>query len=430
MTPLGWILLVAVPFGVAGGALGAWLAARSLRRAVASVATVARGIAGGDLRARVRTHRVDEIGDLARAVDAMADRQSLSVRQAEGERNELRAILDNAAEGVIVLGEEGTIELVNGAARRIFGAPADAAGRPLVEVTRSRRVQEFLDALKNSPGSRTIDLEIPGEEVRHVRLTGGRIPDVGGRASRTVLVASDISDFRRVERARIDFVANASHELKTPLASVLGYAETLHDEPDCDPETRQQFVTTILRNAKRLEELVADLLRLARLESPGGAFRFEPIDARDVARRSVEAHRDEAGVRGVGLFHVSPAETLPMVGDVESLVQCVSNLVGNAIKFTPKGGVIDVSVEPVDGGGVRFAVSDTGVGIPAEQLPRIFERFYRADAGRSRDAGGSGLGLAISKHVAVLHGGRIDVESSPGKGSSFRVYLPPEPPAR
>jgi len=424
-----WILGLAAPIGVAGGVAGAWLASRTFRRAVGSVATIARAVAGGDLRARVRSPRGDEVGHLANAVDAMADRLLLIVRQAEEERNDLRAILDNAAEGVIVLDDEGRIQLINGAARRIFGAPADAAGRPLVEVTRSPRVQEFLDSLKRSAGSQTIDLETPNEDARHVRLTGGQIPDAAGRASRAVLVVSDISGFRRLERARIDFVANASHELKSPLASILGYAETLHDEPECDPETRKQFVETILRNSKRLEELVNDLLRLARLESPGGAFQFEPIDARDVAERAVETHRDEATVRGVGLFYEPPSSPVPLVGDREVLAQCVSNLVGNAIKFTPQGGIVDVSIDEIDGG-VRLVVSDTGVGIPSEQLPRIFERFYRADAGRSRDAGGTGLGLAIAKHAAVLHGGRIDVESAPGRGSRFRVFLPHEPPAR
>ncbi len=368
----------------------------------------------------------DPLRALARAVAGVIERAKRAEARAESEMAELRAILDHAAEGVIVLGEDGRIELVNGAARRIFGAPADAAGRPFVEVSRSAYVQGFLDELRRTAGTHQIDVEIGGEPPRTVRLTGGRIPGAAGSAGPILLMAADISDLRRLERQRIDFVANASHELKTPLSAILGYTETLLDDSDLDDETRRKFLQTILRNSMRLQELVSDMLRLARLESPAAHFRFEPLDLAELLRRVVEAHTPAAKERDVTLSYGDDAGTPVVTGDRELLTQCVSNLVSNALRFTPAGGAVSVSLA-VDDGEVRVDVSDTGVGIPPEHLPRIFERFYRADPARAREVGGTGLGLAIAKHAAAAHGGRIEVTSAVAKGSRFRVVLPEAP---
>lgn len=423
---LGALALGVVAIGVCG------LAARTLVvRFFASLrplVSAAREVAEGDFRSRIQSHRPDEIGDLARAVDAVADRRLAIYQAAEDDRSELRAILDNAAEGMVVLGPSGRILLLNTAARRIFEAPPDATGRSFVEIVRSAEMQRFLESLKADSGRRQIDLQIGGEEARTVRLAGCRVLDAKGEDWRTILLATDVSDLRRLERMRVDFVANASHELKTPLASILGYAETLREDPDLDAETRNQFLETILRNARRLEDLIGDMLRLTRLESTGAGFRFEPTAVEEVARRAVDAHEAEARQRGVRLVFEASKLLPAVVADAELLFQLFSNLVSNAVKFTPAGGHVDVLVHAEDEG-VRVEVADTGVGIAPEHLPRIFERFYRADTSRAREVGGTGLGLAIAKHAATVHGGRIDVESVPGKGTRFRVRLPLVPPA-
>jgi two-component system phosphate regulon sensor histidine kinase PhoR len=409
--------------------LGAHWLVVSHARSVAPIVRAAREVAEGDFRTRIRTERADEIGDLARAVDAVADRRMAILRQAEEERGELRAILDNAAEGIVVLGPEGRIQLINAAARVIFDAPLDATGRPFVEVTRNSQIQRFLDHLREGPAVQQIDAQIGDEDPRTVRIAGGLVPGVKGNEGRVVLLATDVSDLRRLERMRVDFVANASHELKTPLASILGYAETLRDDSELDESTRRKFLDTILRNAARLEELITDMLRLARLDTDASTWNFAPVDAAALVERVVQEHVNEARTRGVRLkCQVSHAAS-PITADAELVRQLVSNLVGNAVKFTPSGGTVDVLVDGV-GEGITIDVNDTGIGIAPDHLPRVFERFYRADAGRAREVGGTGLGLAIAKHAAAVHGGRIDVESTLGQGTRFRVFLPNAPPER
>lgn len=421
LASMAWVI-------AASAAAAAWLSL-SYSRAAAPLVEAAREVAEGGFGTRIRTDRGDELGDLARAVDAVADRTMAILRQAEEERGELRAILDNAAEGIVVLGPGGRIQLINAAARRIFDAPPDATGRAFVEVTRNSQIQKFLDHIREGPVVQQIDAQIGDTDPRTVRIAGGRIPDVKPNEGRVVLLATDVSDLRRLERLRVDFVANASHELKTPLSSILGYAETLRDDPDLDASTRQAFLDTILRNAHRLEELVGDMLRLARLDSDAETFHFALVHPVEVVDRVLQEHESEARGRGVDLKCRVEGHVAPITADAELLHQCLSNLVGNAVKFTPRYGSVKVVVQTL-GDGVSIEVNDTGAGIGPEHLPRIFERFYRADSGRARDAGGTGLGLAIAKHAAVVHGGRIDVESEIGKGSRFRVFLPSKPSER
>jgi two-component system phosphate regulon sensor histidine kinase PhoR len=419
----------ALAFVIVGAALGAYGFAASHARAAAPLVQAAREIAEGDLRARIRSNRLDELGELARAVDAVADRRMAVLRQAEEERGELRAILDNAAEGIVVLGPGGRIQLINAAARVMFNAPLDATGRPFVEVTRNSQIQRFLEHIRDGPTVQQIDAQIGDEDPRTIRIAGGPIPDVKGNEGRVVLLATDVSDLRRLERMRVDFVANASHELKTPLASILGYAETLRDDGELDDSTRRQFLDTILRNARRLEDLVTDMLRLARLDSDAGTWKFEAVDPGELVERVVQEHVKDARERGVRLTCQVSRAAGAVTADAELVRQCISNLVGNAVKFTPSGGAVDVLVQAAEGG-VAIDVIDTGVGIAPDHIPRIFERFYRADAGRAREVGGTGLGLAIAKHATAVHGGRIDVESTLGRGSRFRVFLPSVPPER
>jgi len=226
---------------------------------------------------------------------------------------------------------------------------------------------------------------------------------------------------------RRDFVANVSHELKTPLAAIRGMAETLRDGALGDTETAHRFVGRILEQCARLQALLEDLLTLSRLESPLGAKDPEPVDLGGLARLASEVIGPAAAERGVVLeVTTARAEETTIPGDADALERLLLNLLDNAVKYNRPGGTVWLDIRR-DAEHAVVEVRDTGIGIPAEHRPRIFERFYRVDRARSREGGGTGLGLAIVKHVAQLHGGRVEVESEPGKGSTFRVLLPAAP---
>ncbi|MBI3820646.1 MAG: PAS domain-containing protein [Planctomycetes bacterium] len=405
----------------------ALFAAGRFRRDADPILRAAQTMAAGDAHARIDVSRDDEFGKMAEWMNALADRRASLLREAESQQNEVRTILDHASEGIIVIGESGRILLMNGAARLMFHAPPDATGRLFVEVSRNAKIQEFVERVRDSFESLQADIVIDEEDLTTFRFRGSRIPDPGGREVRILLIAGDISDLRRLERMRIDFVANASHEIKTPLSAILGYAETLQDDPDLDAETRGKFLETIARNSRRLEELVRDMLHLARLDSAGGAFQFDSVSVVEVCESAFEAHREPAKKKGIDLSMSETLGDLKIIAERELLYQSISNLISNAIKYTPSGGKVTLEAS-AGAAGVQIIVKDTGTGIAPEHLARIFERFYRADPARSREAGGTGLGLAIVKHAVLLHGGKIDVESEPGVGSRFRVSIPFEPP--
>jgi two-component system phosphate regulon sensor histidine kinase PhoR len=249
-------------------------------------------------------------------------------------------------------------------------------------------------------------------------------------AASAVLVFNDVTDLRRLEAVRRDLVANVSHELRTPLTAIRGYAETLQDGALKDPERAAEFIAIIHRHAERLSRLLDDLLELSRLEAGSRPLKREPVTLGPVVGRALDLVRPKAETRQV-LLQVELSERWgkdgpELVGDTEALEQVLVNLVDNAVKYTPPGGRVRLALGPSagDGGTVRVTVSDTGVGIERAQLPRVFERFYRVDSGRSRDTGGTGLGLAIVKHLTQAMGGRVGVESEIGKGSTFWLELP------
>lgn len=418
------VAIIAIGFiGIAICMIVAMAAAGRQRRDAGPLLRAAQSMAAGDARARIEFEQDDELGKMAFWMNTLAERRSAILQEAESQQLELRTILDHASEGIIAISSSGRILLMNGAARVMFHAPPDATGRLFVEVSRNAKVQEFVETILESYETKQADIVIDEEDLTTFRFRGSRVPDAGGREERILLIASDISDLRRLERMRIDFVANASHEIKTPLSAILGYAETLHDDTDLDLETRQKFLETIVRNSRRLEELVRDMLHLARLDSTGGAFRFDAIQILEICENALDAHREEAKKKGIELSMRQTIGDLTITAERELLYQCISNLISNGVKYTQSGGRVSVDVNANDRG-VVVEVTDTGAGIAPEHLARIFERFYRADPARSRAAGGTGLGLAIVKHAVLLHGGKVDVDSELGRGSKFTVFIP------
>jgi two-component system phosphate regulon sensor histidine kinase PhoR len=372
------------------------------------------GVAGDGLP----SERQDEIGRLADALERTDARLSDRLARLERERTELAAILGSMVEGVVALDADEQIVHLNEAAIRLLKLPADTTrGDRIWEVVRS---QPVLTALRRVAG---------GEGALHPGRAGveldGRFlelhtaPTHGGGA---VLVVHDLTELKRLEAVRRDFVANVSHELKTPVTAIVGLVETVLADEAMPAETRRRFLARTAEQARRLSDLVTDLLALSRLEGQSGQVAQERVDLAAVAHAALAVQRPAAEARSLKLEDELTADVI-VTGDPEALRQAVDNLLSNAIRYTPEGGRVRLALLRDDRRAV-LAVQDTGIGIERQHLQRIFERFYRVDSARSRELGGTGLGLSIVKHVARTHGGEVEVESAPGVGSTFRIWLP------
>lgn len=383
---------------------------RPLRR----IQGVATAMAAGDLDRRLRERRRDELGDLARSLDTLAEELQRRLAQLDDERAEMQTLIDSMAEGVIAVGPAGAVRRANPAARRMFSLAERPQGIPPEAVTRR---PEFLRLVARALGGETSSATELVSDGRALLGTAHPLPDGGA-----VLVFLDVSELRRLEGVRRDFVANASHELKTPLTVIRGYSETLLD-PDLPPDVARRFAHTVRQNAERLQRIVDDLLDLSRIESGGWRIDPEEVDIAAVAEEAWSAHPSE-GARPRLEIDIDPAAATAHA-DPAALQQILGNLLGNAIRYTPADGRISVLARPLsDGDGVEIEVRDTGSGIAAAHLPRIFERFYRADPARSRAEGGTGLGLAIVRHLVEAHGGHIEASSELGRGTAIRFTLP------
>ena len=343
------------------------------------------------------------------------------------ERDRLVAILEGMGEGVVAVDREERVLLANRTANRMLGlGDGDARGRSVWEAVRRPGVHEAVRALLDGRERYEAELHPPRSDLT-LALRGDHLP--GDPSPGVVLALHDVTELRRLERLRREFVSNVSHELKTPLSAILAYAETLLDGGLEDPDHARRFVTRIGEQGDRLAKLIRDLLHLARVESGSDVFDVVRLPVAPVVDAAVEAHAAVADTRGVTLRSQAPLEPQSVAADADGLRTVLDNLLDNALAYTPAGGRVTVRWvgEPDGSNGrpaVSIAVSDTGVGIPADHLPRIFERFHRVDPARSREAGGTGLGLAIVKHLVAVFDGEVSVESEVGTGSTFTVRLP------
>jgi two-component system phosphate regulon sensor histidine kinase PhoR len=396
-----------------------WLSGRQAAR-VAELERVAHRLGQGDLAARARELPADELGRLGRAMNLMAAELRGRVEALARERDEREHILAHMSDGVALIDAAGRILHANRSLAAILGAPLPpAAGTPFEEFARSPELVELLRSTR--AGGRPVEQEIRlwAPRPRVVRASATRLGSDGRDA--VLLVLHDLTEIEQLNRVRQDFVANVSHELRTPLTSVRGYAETLLEGGLEDVANREGFVRTIREQAGRLEAMIDDLLSLAQLERPGARAKRELFDLRESAERQVAAFRLRAERAGLGLA-VEAGGPVPVQADRGLIDQVLANLIDNAVKYTERGGVtvrLGTTAEAV-----WCEVEDTGSGIPDEDLPRVFERFYRVDKARSREKGGTGLGLAIVKHVLALHGGSVSARSALGQGSVFRFEIP------
>ena len=391
----------------------AWAASRALVRPLVGLSQAARDIAAGQ-EPRFPDSRVHEVAQQILALQAMHEQLDRRFTDLRREREETATLIEAMADGVLGADPRGTIITMNAAARRLLGYALDAALPPLLELFHGKAARDLVRDVLEGQEVQQRELELDG---RVLLVTGRPLPD-----GRSLLVLRDVTALRRLETVRRDFVANVSHELKTPLTSIAGYAETLATEAPTGTQM-WQFAVTIENNARRMQRLVDGLLDLSRIES--GSWRPEPqvVDLELAARDAWAAVAARAAIKGVTLDVAIAGDAPSASVDPDALRQILTNLFDNALRHTAAAGRITVRAVRT-GAAITLSVIDTGSGIAAEHLPRIFERFYRADQGRARADGGTGLGLAIVKHLTEAHGGRVEAESTLGQGTTIRITLP------
>jgi two-component system phosphate regulon sensor histidine kinase PhoR len=355
------------------------------------------------------------------------------IQQIVSEKEKLDSILRCMVEGVLVIDPKGRVTTINEQAKTIFRIAADRVieGAPVAELSRNPEmlaiVREVLDAAR---ADRAYSKEFELDEGRWFRVNAVSLRDGAQQSCGSILVFHDISELKRLERVRSDFVANVSHELRTPLTAIRGYVETLLRSPPKDPDDVTHFLGIIDRNTTRLSRLTEDLLILSDLESGKVPLARRPVDVGKLAQRVFEVFGDAADRKTIRLLKEIQLGLPPLLGDFDRLQQLFINLVDNAIKYTPARGTVTFRAEllPENPRLVDISISDTGVGIPENDIPRLTERFYRVDKARSRELGGTGLGLAIVKHIAHAHDGQLKVDSVIHQGTTVHVRLPAAPP--
>jgi two-component system, OmpR family, phosphate regulon sensor histidine kinase PhoR len=405
-------VLVSGLVALAGVLAISWLFARSVSQPVVELRDVARAIAGGDLSRRPALSAPGEVGDLATALHRMTEQLANRLDALEADDLLMTAVLESLEEGVLAIDDRGMVVRINQRARTLLGVTtALPFGRELLprDAVVRAAIEQALAGSSTAPSEASL-------HERTVAIASRPLVTGGG-----VVTIFDLTVLRRLETIRRDFVANVSHELKTPLTVVSGYAETLLDD-GIPEEQRRRFVRTIRENANRMQRIVDDLLDLSRIESGGWRPNAVPVDVAGVVSDVYTALQPAADAKHLSLESAIAPDATRVRVDPTAFRQIVTNLVENAVHYTCEGGVT-LRTRATDQG-VWVEVSDTGIGIAAEHLPRIFERFYRVDAGRSREEGGTGLGLAIVRHLVDAHGGRVEATSQVGRGTTVSVLIP------
>jgi two-component system phosphate regulon sensor histidine kinase PhoR len=406
---------VAIPVAL----LVSWVVSAPLGRRVRAIAAVATRYASGDLSKPAHDYGGDELGDVARVLDASVQELGRRVEELSRDRARMEAILSGMVEGVLLVDRAGRLQLANKAAQRMLHVDAAATGRPYLEVIRHPDIAAQLTAALRGQDAAAQDLVLSRDPGRVFVARAAPVSPGGGGGA--VLVLHDITDLRRADQIRRDFVANVSHELRTPLTAIRGYLEALNEEPG-QSENAQRFIEIIGRHSARMERLVTDLLRLARLDARQETLEPAGCDVRQIYQAVVADLAPAIESKRQRITIDVPAAACDAQADPAKLHDIVRNLVENAVNYSPDGADVRLSAARGEGS-LRLTIADSGPGIPPQDLTRVFERFYRVDKSRSRP-GGTGLGLAIVKHLVELHGGRVTAENRPDGGALFTVVLP------
>jgi two-component system phosphate regulon sensor histidine kinase PhoR len=399
--------------------------ARLVTRPVRAITAAVTALSHGDFDPSLDEDDVAPFGELAGAITAVARSSRDRTEAGASDRNKVLAILGAMVEGVLAVDLEQRVLHVNGAAQRILGlSSSQPEGRRVLELARVPEVHAILANVLARGREEHGELRVVGPpRDRWVELHASPLRGPDQLVVGAVLVLHDVTELRRLEAVRRDFVANVSHELKTPIAAIRGMVETVLDDPAMDEALRRRFLARSKEQVLRLSALVSDLLTLSRVESGGQLREPQRVDLREPVEDALAHLRGIAEDKGIATDAQLAEDALVVLGDADSLRLVATNLIDNALKYTPAKGHVTVRLSrgPMH---AILEVKDDGIGIERKHLDRIFQRFYRVDQARSRELGGTGLGLSIVKHVVLAHGGDVNVESSPGQGSVFRVRIP------
>ncbi|WP_268627288.1 two-component system histidine kinase PnpS [Paenibacillus alvei] len=404
--------------------------AYNMTRPIENMTRVAMRIAQMDYRARTQSVGKDEIGQLGSAINAMADSLQVQMSEIREKESRLQAVLEHMINGIVMIDAHGQVGLLNRKAEHILGIKSSEwIGRTFEDVRAPHEMQQMTaEVLERKVASHDeITLYYPEERLLDVSVVPVYFTD--NEWAGVLLVMQDVSTIRRLERMRSEFVANVSHELKTPIAAVKGFAETLMNGAMNDPEIATSFLQIIHDESERLNRLIGDILELSKIESKRVPLQYSPVQVDLFLEKTVEMLQKEADKKRIDVL-LSTEQDMYVEADEDRFRQIVLNLLSNAINYTPEGGHVKIVAMPIEHSEngeaewIRLTISDTGIGIPKKDLPRIFERFYRVDKARSRSSGGTGLGLSIVKHLVDAHHGLIRVDSELGVGTTFSIELP------
>jgi len=411
-------ILAGLILGLVLSGAAAHLVARVTGKELGDLARKARQMAQEGTQEGEFPVQVCEVGNVDRAITSLGYHMESKIRELQDARDSMETLIEGMVEGVLLTDKEGRILLVNKALKKLMEPRVDPMGRTAAEAFRQADLQEALEKCISQAEIISLEIRTSGASAKALEV---HVAPVGGTGA--VAVFHDVTERKRMEEMRKDLVASVSHELRTPVAAVRASVETLLEGALEEPAQARRFFEIIHRHVLRLQKILEDLLDLSRLESGAWERRREPVRLGDIAEAALGAVAELARAKGLELSKELPQGQVMVKGDPRQLEQALVNLLENAVNYTEPGGRVSLQVS-LEGAEAHIAVQDTGVGIPSEHLPRIFERFYRVDKNRSRALGGTGLGLSIVKHVVQSHSGRVEVESSPGKGSIFRIILP------
>ncbi|WP_338462057.1 ATP-binding protein [Brevibacillus borstelensis] len=398
----------------------------NITRPIEEITRVARNITQREYESRVRIKAKDEIGQLATAINFMASSLEQQMYEISENQQRLSGVLTNMTSGVIFISEQRRIMLVNPAVERLLGTSAnDLIGKLHIEAGKSFGLSQYIDRCLDRGEKFRQEVHIYYPQERILEVNFAPYINFKGEAKGVVVVLHDFTEVRRLEKMRSDFVANVSHELRTPITSIKGFTETLLDGAMQDEETCRNFLQIISDESERLYRMIRDILDLSKIEQKRISLNLVQVNVQDLISSTVALLQDQAQRKQISITLPKAEPRITLTTDKDCLQQIILNLVTNAVVYTPEGGAITLELRQ-DSRHVQIQVTDTGIGIPEQDLPRIFERFYRVDKARSRDSGGTGLGLAIVKHLVESLHGQITVKSVEGKGSTFTVTLPIE----
>jgi two-component system phosphate regulon sensor histidine kinase PhoR len=400
---------------------------RSLTQPILEMTQKVVQLVSATLDREVHVNSKDELGSLSKAMGEMGIQLKNTIEEISREKDYFQTILKGMMEGFLVVDEKKHIKMMNEALRSLLPVSSDVADKTPLEIIRNAALESAIERVLQGGKSEAFEMEIPDAggktlEVNVVAISSAS-EDSDGTVLGAIAVFHDITRLKRLEKIRQDFVANVSHELRTPLTTIKGYAETLL-EGAIKEDVASQFVQVINRHADRLTKIVEDLLTLSKIESREFSLKPEGLSISDLIHSTLDVVKEEADKKGMSISWSESIPSLFIVGDRKGLEQVLINLLDNAIKYGREGGNIKISACENPNAEIQISVEDDGIGIPKEDLPRIFERFYRVDKGRSKELGGTGLGLSIVKHIIQAHGGNVWAESQIGKGSTFYLTLP------